>query len=431
MTLPPDPKLIVTEGDHLSPMPTPHSRRGRRHGPKVWLITLVLLLGPVLVLEIVIRGLIATDRLPTAASNNPQLDVNLIQVGLRPPQDVLLVGDSQIATGLDPTLLERLMADDLGGEPRVYNFGQPGSTPDDNRIVLGRLAEEGRLPKVIVMDVSMSSLSAYGGGESGFAEPEGGGVVDKNGRPSLAASALGRELLGCGGETEILDRLDCELAGVSAAWRWHGRPQTVLRAAINGARLDAKAERGQLRKDGFFARHPATPKQIRSQIENGDYSPERIEPLFNPIESERFVRFQEWADSQGIKVVYVAWPTTRPYVEELLSRNPDWESQRRAATERLAQEIGQPIVYMESYGEDWWTDESASDLNHLSAEGAKAFTRQLWNDPTFRAALLAALGVEDPGPAPDASPATTPAETPATTPAATLAAPSPAASPAG
>jgi hypothetical protein len=410
MTLPPDPSLTVTEGDHLSPMPTPHSRRGRRHGPKVWLVTLVLLLGPVLVLELFVRGLIMTDRLPTAASNNPQLDVNLIQVGARPPQDILLVGDSQIATGLDPTLLGRLMGDDLGREPAVYNFGQPGSTADDNRLALERLVEEGLLPKVIVMDISMSSLTASGGGDTGFAGAEDVNVA-RNDRVGLADSALGRELLGCGGETEIIDRIDCELASVSAAWRWHGRPQAVLRAALYGARLDAKAERGQLRKDGLFARHAAAPRQIQNQIANGDYSASRIQPQFNAAEAARFGRFQAWADEHGVKVVYVAWPTTRPYTEELLSRNPAWETQRRAATEQLAEAIGRPIVYVESYAEDWWTDESASDLNHLSAEGAKAFTRQLWNDPTFRSALLGAMGEEVPSIAPE--PATTPSTGPA------------------
>lgn len=408
MTLPPDPRLTVTEGDHLSPMPTPHSRRGRRHGPKVWLITLALLLGPVLVLELFVRGLIATDRLPTAASNNPQLDVNLIQVGQRPPQDVLLVGDSQIATGLDPTLLGRLLGDAAGRDVDVYNFGQPGSTADDNRLALGRLADEGLLPEVIVMDISMSSLTAFGGGDSGFAGAEDANVA-REGRPSLADSALGRELLGCGVETEIVDRLDCELASLSAAWRWHGRPQAVIRAALYGARLDAKAERGQLRKDGLFARHAASPRQIQNQIANGDYSASRIRPQFNPTEAARFERFQSWADEQGVKVIYVAWPTTRPYTEELLSRNPEWEAQRRAATEQLAEAIGQPVVYIESYGEDWWTDESASDLNHLSAEGAKAFTRQLWNDPAFRAAITDALGIEAPPPGADADPTASPA----------------------
>jgi hypothetical protein len=422
MTLPPDPSLIVTEGDHLSPMPTPHSRRGRRHGPRVWFVTLVLLLGPLLVLELVVRGLIAIDRLPTAASNNPQLDVNLIQVGGRPPQDILLVGDSQIATGLDPTLLGRLVADRVGRDISAYNFGQPGSTPDDNRLALGRLTEEGLLPKVIVLDISMSSLSAFGGGDTGFAGAEDVNVA-RGDRPTLADSALGRELLGCGVETEIIDRLDCEFASLSAAWRWHGRPQAVLRAALYGARLDAKAERGQLRKDGLFARHAAAPRQIQNQIAKGDYSAARIQPQFNPAEAARFERFAAWAEEHGVEVIYVAWPTTRPYTEELLSRNPEWEAQRRAATERLAEAIGQPVVYIESYGEDWWTDDSASDLNHLSAEGAKAFTRQLWNDPAFRSALLEALGEEALPGSPD--PAASPVPGSASTPLAT-AAPSPA-----
>ena len=134
--------LTVTEADHLSPMPTPHSRRGRRRGPKVVLVTLVLLLAPVLVLELFIRGLIALDRLPVAPSNSEQLDVGVVQVLGRPPQDVLLVGDSQMATGVDPAVLQKLLRRDLGERITVYNFGQPASTTESNRQVLELLVSE-------------------------------------------------------------------------------------------------------------------------------------------------------------------------------------------------------------------------------------------------------------------------------------------------
>ena len=107
-------------------------------------------------------------------------------------------------------------------------------------------------------------------------------LVDAEGRPTLLSSALGRQLVGCGIEEEIVDRLDCEVANISAAWRWHGRPERVIRAAISGARTTRRRGRGRLREDGFFARHPVTPEQIQEQIRNGDFSQSRVYPALQP-----------------------------------------------------------------------------------------------------------------------------------------------------
>ena len=120
--------MTVTAGDQLSPMPTPHSRRRRRHGLKVVLVTIVLLVGPFLALELFVRALIATDRLPTAPSHSEQLDIGLINVRGLKPQDVLLMGDSQIATGFEPVVLRGLLEEELGRKVPVYNFGQPASS---------------------------------------------------------------------------------------------------------------------------------------------------------------------------------------------------------------------------------------------------------------------------------------------------------------
>lgn len=395
--------MTVTGGDRLSPMPTPHSRRGRRRGPKVVVVTILLLLLPVLLFEAGVRALIATDRLPSAASHSEQLDIGLINVRALKPQDVLLMGDSQIATGLDPAVLRQLLEDELGRKAPVYNFGQPASSTYVNQLLLDLVAREGRMPRVVIMDISMSSLvESQKVREPGQArQPV---FSDAAGRPTLLDSALGREMAGCGIETEIVDRLDCEVAHLSAAWRWHGRPERIIRAAISGPQFGQKESRGKLRKDGFFARQPAREGRLEQQIANGDYAQSRIFPAFNQGEADDYVAFKELVEANGGSVIFVQVPLTRPYTAELVSRNPDWEADRRAAADQLEAAIGQDIIYVESYG-DWWTDQSASDLNHLSADAAAAFTQQLWDMPDFRAQLVTALGgeVADGSPVPEAS----------------------------
>jgi len=403
--------MTVTAGDQLSPMPTPHSRRTRRRGLRVLLVTIVLLVGPFLALELFVRALIATDRLPTAPSHSEQLDIGLINVRDLEPQDVLLMGDSQIATGVEPVVLRELLEGELGREVPVYNFGQPASSTYTNTLLLDLIAREGRMPKVVIIDISMSSLvppqSRPGGGGGGA-----GVVNDAEGRPTLLSSALGRELAGCGIETEIVDRIDCELAHVSAAWRWHGRPERVIRAAISGSQLGMKANRGRLRPDGFFARGPANQGRLQQQIANRDYAQSRVTPGFNQPEADDFRAFAELVAANGGSVIFVQVPLTKPYTDELIARNPDWEADRETAAAELEAAIGQDIVFVESYG-DWWNDRSASDLNHLSAEAAKDFTRQLWDMPDFRAQVVAGLGGSHPVPSPSPAASVVPGPSPA------------------
>ena len=408
--------MTVTAGDQLSPMPTPHSRRTRRHGLKVVLVTVVLLVGPFLALELYVRALIATDRLPTAPSHSEQLDIGLINVRDRAPQDVLIMGDSQAATGLEPVVLRTLLETELGRKVTGYNFAQPGNSTHVNTLLLDLIAREGRMPRVVIMDISMSSLvtpQQRPGGEDGAAPAP----RRAERRPPLLTSALGRELAGCGIETELVDRIDCELAHLSAAWRWHGRPERIVYATLLGSQYQLKDIRGRLRDDGFFARVPARPEWIRQQIAGRNYGQDRVTPGFDQREADDFRSFAELVEAEGGTVIFVQVPLTKPYTEELIARNPDWEADRRAAAEQLKAAIGRDIIFVESYG-DWWTDQSASDLNHLSAEAAKDFTRQLWDMPDFRAQLVRGLGgeVPDASPGPSGSPGPAASDVPSPTP---------------
>jgi len=353
---------------------------------RVAIVTFLLLAIPFLGLEIVIRLLIATDRLATVPSHSDRLDIGLIHVRNLPPQDVLLMGDSQIATGFEPAVLRTLLGKELGRDVAVYNFGQPASTTANNQLLLEFIAREGRMPKVVIFDISLSSLVA----PRTVPDPTASRPVADPDRPTLSNSALGRELIGCGEETEIVDRIDCELAHISAAWRWHGRPGRVMRAAVFGSQLRVKESRGKLRPDGFFARGAAPLARLEEQLRARDFEQRRITPGFNQRQADDFRAFAEAVEANGGTVIFVQVPLTRLYTQELASQNPDWEAQRRAVAEQLEAAIGRDTVYVESYG-DWWTDRSASDLNHLSAEAAKDFTRQLWDMPDFRTPLIEGL----------------------------------------
>ena len=62
----------------------------------------------------------------------------------------------------------------------------------------------------------------------------------------------------------------------------------------------------------------------------------------------------------------------------------------RAVRTALEAATGEDLVYVTDFG-DWYGPGSAGNINHLSADGAIAFTDQLWGMPEFRDRVIDAL----------------------------------------
>jgi hypothetical protein len=76
-------------------------------------------------------------------------------------------------------------------------------------------------------------------------------------------------------------------------------------------------------------------------------------------------------------VVLFTVPYPPPLLDAIRVRSPGLASADAAALAVLSDAAGLPILRTEAMG-SWWTPEDSNDLKHLSADGADAFTRQLW-----------------------------------------------------
>lgn len=77
-------------------------------------------------------------------------------------------------------------------------------------------------------------------------------------------------------------------------------------------------------------------------------------------------------------------------VDAMVERNPDWLDELDAGFANLEDVSGQDIVQVDELG-DWWRPKSSNDPRHLSREGARKLTRQLYGMDEFREPLLDGL----------------------------------------
>jgi hypothetical protein len=94
--------------------------------------------------------------------------------------------------------------------------------------------------------------------------------------------------------------------------------------------------------------------------------------------------------ARGVTVIPITIPYSTVYTDALIARNPDWMAEWKAAVGRLQAVTGGGVEEIDRFG-PWWGDGSSTNIKHLSASGARAFTDQLWATGSFSARLLAAL----------------------------------------
>ncbi|MBX3029893.1 MAG: hypothetical protein KF809_07015 [Chloroflexi bacterium] len=343
--------------------------RSRRHGlaaRTLWLTLLVLL--PVVALEIGARALVATGRIAEGPSHEQDLDARWRRAMGGDTPDIIVLGDSLTAQGIDPSVIANRVSAALPGTPdlRAQSLASPGGSFGLGADLLHKLEQVGRLPRVIVMGVSEAMLENPGGSQRSFGE-----------------TPMGRSIHGCAMHTTIESRVDCELGAFSVAWRWHGRPAEAIRAirGRDGRDLDADGLRpSRAMSEGRFMQ--VLPSALRLA------DPTVVLTADARQGAEDLART---ADRLGIPVVMVAIPFSPPYQEALEERQAGWEASRRAAVAELEALTGITVADPYRFG-DWWSFESARDPRHLSGEGARDFTRQVMEMPEVLDALVAALG---------------------------------------
>jgi len=341
--------------------------------PIAAIIAAVLLLGPLLVVELSVRDLIESDRLPMAPSSSDFADVSLANARRVGKSDVLVVGASTLRNALKPKTLERLIGEAIGDQVQVQSVAQGGISTASQLLIVQALADEGLLPSTVITGVSPVSLAG------GF-PPEG---------DWLAQSELGRLWTGCPDDALDPEMLECRLAQVSALWRWRGHPDDLARALLEPMPKTLVDGGRELKPDGWIRARPSNAKKLGEQLPR---ALERMETevLVPDDVVEGFADLVEYLRAQGVEVVALRMPYSADLEAALVERNPDWETQLNAAYARLSEAADIELLDMSTFSDvakvNWFRDP-----RHLSRLGAGPFTRRLWKIAEFREPILESL----------------------------------------
>jgi hypothetical protein len=341
--------------------------------PTAVIIAAVLLLGPLLVAEFRLRDLIESDRLPVAPSSSDFSDVSLANARRVGKSDVLVVGASTLRNALKPRALERLIGEATGKEVHVQSVAQGGISMATQLLLVQALADEDLLPSTVITGVSPVSLAG------GF-PPEG---------DWLARSDLGQLWTGCSDDVLDPEMFECRLGQVSALWRWRGHPDDVARALLEPMPKKLVDGGRELKPDGWISARPSNPKKLDEQLPR---ALERMETevLVPDDVVEGFTDLVEYLRAQGVEVVALRMPYWAELEAALVERNPDWQTQRDAAYERLSEAADIELLELSAFGDvaktSWFRDP-----RHLSRLGAGPFTRRLWKMAEFREPILQSL----------------------------------------
>lgn len=339
--------------------------------PAAFILAAALVILPMVALELGVRALIESQRLPEAPSSNDITDVALANLERRGRPDVLIIGNSTARNAFQPDVLEDLVGEATGVRPAIAGVAQGAMNLRSQRLLVQGLAEQGLLPSTVIIGLSPGTLIS--GSEEG---------------DWFVRSELGQAWSGCEG-VDLLSTADCWLGKVSALWRWRGRPDRIAESAVTGMPTTFDHQGRVLQENGWAWERPATGRRLRRVL------PETLDLLDAHVnlpasEEAEFKGLIDELRSHDTTVIAATQPYAPPLQEALLERNPAWTEERRRTYARMAEVADIEIVEVEDFGE-WWAPAAQHDLRHLSHEGAGPFMHQLWEIPAFRQRLLQGL----------------------------------------
>jgi hypothetical protein len=338
-------------------------------------VLLLVALLPLLLAEIAVRGLVAQGRLGLAPSHDAALDWSLDRLRESGPPDVLLLGDSLTAMGIEPAVLGTLASDALGWPVRVFGAAQLGTDVAVSDVLAEQLQREGIAPSAVVIGLSLGSLEG------------------PTGPPPLLASRYGQYLSGCRSSPDPVATVDCLLGQASVLWRWRGQPERVVQAATGSAPREWVDGPRTRRLDGFLAEGGRTAEWLAAQV-RPTVRRRTLDAHLDAQVTGQLAGLVGRLRSAGSSVVVVFLPYSPPLMDALAARDPAFDVTLDASLDALGAAAGTTIVDPGRFG-DWWTPAASSDVRHLSTDGAAAFTRQLWAMPGFRDPLIGALRDDD------------------------------------
>jgi hypothetical protein len=331
----------------------------------------LLLLAPLLLVEVGVRVLIATGRLPVAAGHTVEFEITWTNLARAGTPDVLILGDSVSQQGMEPAVLSDLASDAVGHRVSVFNASSPGGRVGVNLAMVEELARERRLPRVAVVAIYPGTLNN-----------------DFTFTDVFAFTPMGGLFTACERATDLADALDCRLGSVSAAWRWRGHPDRLLRALDQPVPRTASSGGLHLREDGFREGRGVSLERLQAQMDRSDLR-KRLFGFSDEV-AQRYVELVNELTSKGVVVVPVAVPDTPALAARMELLEPGRRGMFRDALDTLEQMSGLRFVDPVAFG-SWWGDGEARNFNHLSVRGAADFTRQLWEMPAFSDPIVAGV----------------------------------------
>jgi hypothetical protein len=199
---------------------------------------------------------------------------------------------------------------------------------------------------------------------------------------------MGRMFTACSVPMSFEETIDCHLGRFSALWRWRGQPRDVARALTTPLPTSERLDGLRLREDGFREGRGRSIARLERQLARADLS-KRLFAFPDEVMGS-WTKLVRLARAEGTAVIGVAMPDTPQMTARMEELQPGRERMYREAVDTLARATAVPFVDVETFGE-WFGDGMARNFNHLSREGAKHFTRQLWGMSSFRESLLSAL----------------------------------------
>lgn len=343
--------------------------RGAPTRRRITLVTLLTVV-PILLIEVSVRGLIATHHLPVAPAHLPDFEISWMNLERQGTVDVLVLGDSVAQQGILPAGVREALAPALGRDVAVFNAASASGTLGVNLAIARQLASEGRLPRIAMIGIQPGILR------------------DDNTLAVFARTPMGMLFTACNAADGIEASLDCRLGQVSALWRWRGHIDLVWEGI--GREKDRSSTSGglTLRQDGFRAGSGLSDEKLLGQLEIYLAHPSPFS--LGAKARDQFVALVRFLRDRGAVVVAVAVPEAPQLAQAREERQPGWTAAWYAALDELSRRAGIAIIDPGTFG-SWYGEGSMRNIKHLSERGAAGFTHQLMSMPEVRDPMLEAL----------------------------------------
>jgi lysophospholipase L1-like esterase len=261
--------------------------------------------------------------------------------------DVLIVGSSRAAQGIDPKELQYALASRGYSGLRIFNFGIHGATAQVVNWQIQELLTPEQLPKLILWVDGSRALN------SGRVDRTFEAIVSSPGYQRLGASVVQPSKA-----VESEAALELQLAAIAAD------PIPLSVSAIDANGFMPVADR--FNPDSYYQKYPYV---------SGEYDGDYQNFTLDGTQTEAMKSFVTFARSRQIPVVFVNLPLTPDYLDPV---RQNYEEEFRSYMQQNAPTTG--FLWRDLTGRGLDRNDYFADPSHLNAAGAAAVARQLASD---------------------------------------------------